>query len=148
LSSSVYSEYRSLVRCPGCGLEFEARRHGVKGQGAHYVIDKINDQHRLILTALSSNSGGMTLTEVYKRVIEFCDLYHLPYITKGSAAGRLSEMANSAIGLVREFFYLGKWYYSITEDGRKMAAMPAVWQLDNMEDEPPKNSNIEEANTK
>jgi hypothetical protein len=146
--SSVYSEYHSLAVCPNCGFEFEAPRHGLKGEGAHYVIDKINDQHRLILTALSSNSGGMTLTEVYKRVIELCDQYHLPYITKGSVAGRLSEMANPAIGLVREFFYLGKWYYSPTEDGRKMAAMPAVWQFDNIEEEPAKNPNIEEANIK
>jgi hypothetical protein len=144
LSSSLYSEYHSLVRCPGCGLEFEAPRHGVKGQGAHYTIQKVGNQHKLILTALATNSGGMTLNEVYKKTIELCDQYHLPYITKGSVAGRLSEMANPAVGLVREFLYVGKTYYSPTEKGKNMAAAPILWKLDDIEEEPAKNPNIEE----
>jgi hypothetical protein len=61
-----------------------------------------------------------------------------------TVAGRLSEMANPVIGLVREFLYMGHWIYSPTDKGRKMAAAPMLWKLDNIEDEPAKNPNIEE----
>jgi hypothetical protein len=143
--SSVYSQYKSVVKCPGCGLEFEAPHHSPRGSGAHYIIPALNKQHKLILFILAQHSGGLTLNEVYRRIIEHCNEHHLPYMTKGSVAGRLSEMANPAISLVREIEVLGKWYYSITEDGRKIAAEATLWRFDNIEEEPAKNPNIGEA---
>src|SRR5437867_3451565 len=92
--------------CPNCGMtiECDTPRHGKRGTGAHYSdkIKKLNRTHNLALVALEGHDSfekGLGLTEVWKRVREYCLVNSFKVPTKQGLSGRLSEL--QGLGMVR-----------------------------------------------
>src|SRR5882672_5921532 len=92
--------------CPNCGMSIscDTPRHGPRGSGAHYAdrIRKLNRTHNHAQVALEGHDSfdrGLGLTEVWKRVREYCLANNFRVPTKQGMSGRLSELAG--LGMVR-----------------------------------------------